>query len=208
MARPNYGPGHHLSFDDYPRKVSLVVGEKIASNSDLFSQGQTVRLTQTPKSGQAQGDNVVGEELPEKRMVYTDTGEDSSFNLKLTYYGWGEFYLASADADYFSYRMTKGMSIQAGDWSSEKNFETQYFTTTQVPNTEDMQQELDVVVNREVRELPHVDPPSDSTSIDRDAGDGTVDGDGGTYTPGGQDRGYDEELEGHECEPGYSCEFP
>jgi len=192
MARPDYGPGHHLHFDDYPRQISTVLKEKVASESSLFEVGQTIRLRQTLNSKQVQGDYVVGQPLPDKRVIYTDTGEDENFNLKVSYYGWGEFYLVSDDADYFSYRMTKGMSIQAGDWSKEKNFETQYFVATEVPNSETMAKELNFTVDREIRHITYSpEIPDDSKNVNRDTGDGTIDSDGGIYVPSGDFSGLD-----------------
>lgn len=142
MSRPNYGPGDHCRFNDYPQEIGLVVGTKLASESDLFKEGQYLVLQQTLLSGTIQGNRVVGEELPKKAMIYTDTGEDDSFNLKIEYYGWGEFYLRNADDDYFTLDITKGQVIQAGDWDNPKSFEIKYTGSTQIPGTESMAEEM------------------------------------------------------------------
>ena len=153
MARPNYGPGDHCQFNDYPQKISLVVGQKLASESGLFKEGQLVVLQQTPLSGQEQGDKVVGEELPKKAMIYTDTGEDDSFNLKIGYYGWGEFYLVSPDDGYYSLQITKGMVLQAGDWGSPNDFQIYYHGTTRIPSSKDINVQTSRTVSQDITEV-------------------------------------------------------
>ena len=180
MARPNYGPADHCRFNDYPKKIRLVVGQLLAENSDLFDYGQTVVLQQTSNSGVLQGDKVVGEELPKKAMIYTDTGLDDSFNLKIEYYGWGEFYLKNAGDECFSLDITKGMTVKAADWDKEECFQAVRSGKTKIPNSKDMQEELHASVsitrNYEI-EVPVKE--DDTTSNDVTVSDSSSDGGGG-----------------------------
>ena len=172
MARPNYGPGEHCAFDDFPQKITVVVDELLASNSGLFDLGQSVVLQQTPLSGQEQGNKIVGSELPEKQMIYTDTGDDSSFNLKVSYYGWGEFYLLDGE-DYYSLDITKGMSVQAGDWSNAKLFETVFRGSTKIPSSKDLNTDIGETVNITVVEsYDFTTSGSEASGFDSDSGDG------------------------------------
>ena len=143
LEYPNYGPADHVRFEDYPERIQIVVGDFLEQESGKFASGQPIVLFKTPKSGVAQGSYVVDEPLPDKRVVFTDTGKDDTFNLKITHYGWGEFYIADPASDEFlSLKMTKGMTVEAGDWDEEKLFESYWYGTTQIPVTEDLKTEL------------------------------------------------------------------
>ena len=150
MARPNYGPADHCQFNDYPQKIRLVVGQLLAENSGLFEYGQTVVLQQTFNSGRLQGEEVVGEELPKKAIIYTDTGLEDSFNLKIEYYGWGEFYVPSNEAvlssDYYALDIKKGMSVQAADWDNSQMFENVYRGPTEIPASKDLNTDIGTTV--------------------------------------------------------------
>lgn len=135
MARPNYGPGEHCAFNDFPQGVFLVIGEQLAANSNLFEEGKTVVLQQTPLSGTEQGDKVVGEELPKKAIIYTDTSDDDLFDLKVEYYGWGEFYLQNSSDDTYTLDITEGIAILAGDWDRRLFFEEVYTGRTKIPES-------------------------------------------------------------------------
>ena len=204
MSRPNYGPADHCQFNDYPKEIRLVVGQLLAENSDLFDYGQTVVLQQTSNSGVLQGDKVVGEELPKKAMIYTDTGDDESFNLKIEYYGWGEFFVATeegtdgtGDEDYHTLDIKKGMSVQAADWDNPQIFENVYRGPTEIPASKDLNTDVGTTVkiskvDLEVELSPDetYEPSSDS---DDSGGSGPVEDDSS---------GYDDE----DCsQPGVKC---
>lgn len=124
MARPKYGPGEHCSFDEYPDKVAVTINNLMAEETELFTSGQMVILKKTPKHLKLQGSLVLDEELPEQRAVYTDTGDDDDFSLKVTYYGWGEFSIKGEPGEEkVLLTVTKGITIQSGDWEEEKPFE-------------------------------------------------------------------------------------
>ncbi len=191
---------HHLNF---PQQIRLVVDAKLASESSLFDEGQSVILRQTPISGQLQGEQVVGEELPTKRMIYTDTGEDSSFNLKVSYEGWGEWVIEQAEDDTYTLYIKKGMAVQAGDWEEEKIFRNGIKLKTQVPTTKDLAGvEPPTTMSFNIQD--YVEPEDDASGGDDGGGDtgGTDGSDSGgevnvtsesvepVYGPNGQITGY------------------
>ncbi len=155
MARPNYGPGELAGFDNFPDQIRVVIDSGIANNSELFVDGQNVVLESTPSSGMQKGSKVVGEPLPEKRIVYSDTGSDTDLSLKISYYGWGEFLLNSEmSEDYYTLEVTQGIAIQTGDWESEKLFEKVKKALTQIPVTESMSEEFGINIARSEDDLP------------------------------------------------------
>ena len=138
MAVPSYGPGEHLKFEDFPERIQTVVGSLLEGESGRFTSGQPVFLYQTPLSRVVQGDYVLGEELPPKRIIFTDTGEDDNYNLKICWYGWGEFWLQDSADDYFSLRITKGMVVHTPDWDEEKLFEAYWTGPSKVKATDEL----------------------------------------------------------------------
>ena len=135
---PTYPAGVHSHFLDFPLSIRMVTGQLLAEDSGLFDYGDSVVLRKTPQSGVLQGDLVVGEELPTKRMIYTDTGEDDSFNLKIAYEGWGEFAVRQSGDETYTLFITRGTSLQAGDWDEEKVFRQTVELVTRIPTTTDL----------------------------------------------------------------------
>ena len=135
---PTYPAGVHSHFLDFPQSIRMVTGQLLAEDSGLFDYGDPVVLRKTPQSGVLQGDLVVGEELPAKRVIYTDTGEDDSFNLKIAYEGWGEFKVKQSGDETYTLDIIKGMALQAGDWDEEKIFRHGIELITKIPTSRDL----------------------------------------------------------------------
>lgn len=182
---PAYPGAVHNHFINYPQAIRVVINAQLASEMSLFEEDDTVVLQQTPTSGQLQGDLVVGEELPTKRIVYTDTGDDSSYNLKVAYEGWGEFLVEQAGDSYYTLYIKKGIAIQAGDQDEEKIFRDGIRLSTQIPTTRDLtgvEPPKTVSLNIEDVEIDYRDYDLDYTS--EPSGTGTDGTDGG----GSEDR--------------------
>ena len=154
LEYPNYGPADHVRFEDYPERIQIVVGSFLADETEMFTEGQPIVLYKTPKSGVAQGSYVVDEPLPDKRVVFTDTGEDDTFNLKITHYGWGEFYIGDVNNDdYLRLKMTKGMTVLSSEWEEEKVFAAHWYGDTRIPITDDLKQEFGYPISLEEEEI-------------------------------------------------------
>ena len=101
-------------FAGFPARIAVVCGRAFSeARSTPYSFGSRVTLTQTPKSGQTFGELAVGLTLPTTEIIYADTGRDDVFDLKISHYGCGRFYLADAEAAYFTLAVVKGVRLEA-----------------------------------------------------------------------------------------------
>lgn len=88
----NYPQSIPCAFDNFPVALDIRLGNLAASIVDGCSLGSKFKLMQTPLSGVAQGEYVAGNELPECRKIYSDTGYDDNFTIKISFFGHGTFY--------------------------------------------------------------------------------------------------------------------
>lgn len=124
-------------FEGFPADIEVICGQAFSeARATPYSLGSRVILSQTPKSGQLQGTLVAGQALPTLEMLYSDTGDDSIFDLKVAHYGYGRFYLAATDATYYSLSIIKGMRIEAT--GINRSFETVDVWTTCIPAATDL----------------------------------------------------------------------
>lgn len=101
------------SFNNFSVALDIRLGKLAGSLISGASLGSKLLLYRTPKCGVAQGDYVVGSALPECRMIYSDTGSDDDFLLKISFIGYGTFYrLTSSDA-YLRFQVYKAIAIEA-----------------------------------------------------------------------------------------------
>ena len=84
-------------FEGFPARIRVVCGQAFSqARATPYSFGSRATLAQTPKSGQTFGQLAVGTQLPTTEIIYADTGRDDVFDLKISHYGCGRFYLADA----------------------------------------------------------------------------------------------------------------
>ena len=101
-------------FEGFPPRIRVVCGRAFSERPGTpYSFGSRVTLAQTPISGQTSGVLAVGQPIPVSEIIYADTGDDDHYNLKISHYGLGRFYLAAADAAWFSLAVVKGLRLEA-----------------------------------------------------------------------------------------------
>lgn len=100
------------AFDNFPAALDVRLGNLAGSLIPGDSLGSKLLLYRTPKCGIAQGDYVVGQALPERRMIYTDTGDDDNFNFKMSFIGYGTFYKLTDADTYLRFQVYKAIAIE------------------------------------------------------------------------------------------------
>jgi hypothetical protein len=128
--KENYPISVHCSFSDFPPMIKIICGPDIPLP---FSYGSRVVMAKTALCGVVQGSYIDGEALPDYFMIYSDTGEDDAFNLKLSFYGWGTFYVAKIDDAYCHLEIRKGIKVESG--SISKKFEVKDTWETMIPSS-------------------------------------------------------------------------
>ena len=119
-------------FEGFPARIRVVCGRAFSeARATPYSFGSRVALAQTPKSGQTFGELAVGQELPVTEIIYSDTGNDQGFHLKVSHYGCGRFYLADAKAPFFTLAVVKGIRVEAAGIC--RSFETVDLWNTLIP---------------------------------------------------------------------------
>jgi len=132
-----YPQSMHCRFVGFPAAIEVICGQAFSdARATPYSFGSRVILYQTPKSGQLQGTLVAGQALPTLEILHSDTGDDTTFDLKVAHYGYGRFYLASANAPSYSLAVIKGMRIEAT--GIYRAFETVDVWTTCIPASTDL----------------------------------------------------------------------
>ncbi|KHK02073.1 hypothetical protein [Desulfovibrio sp. TomC] len=124
-------------FAGFPARIAVVCGRAFSeARSTPYSFGSRVTLAQTPKSGQTFGELAVGLSLPTTEIIYADTGRDDVFDLKISHYGYGRFYLADAEAAFFTLAVVKGIRVEASGVC--RAFETLDLWNTLIPVAKDL----------------------------------------------------------------------
>lgn len=91
-----YPASAHCDFADFPVGLEVRLGARAGEAVAGASLGTRLGLAQTPHSGFVQGVLSPGSPLPDLAMVYSDTGSDSDFSLKLSFDGFTSFYRETA----------------------------------------------------------------------------------------------------------------
>lgn len=100
------------SFVGFPDALDIRMGKLAGDIVDGASWGSKFILTQTPKSGVAQGEYVVGSPLPSYRKIYSDTGSDDDFAIKVSFVGEGTFYRLTESDTYLRFQLFKAIAIE------------------------------------------------------------------------------------------------
>lgn len=100
-------------------------------------------LYRTPLCGKVQGEYTAGAELPDYAMIYSDTGTDTEFDLRISFYGWGTFFQQNSSDTYCHLEIRKGTKVECG--SLLKKFEvidlweTKLLSTTNLASLKTLQ---------------------------------------------------------------------
>jgi hypothetical protein len=101
-------------YEGFPGRIRIVCGPAFdALRGCPYSFGSRVTCALTPSSGVAQGDYVPGSALPRCEIVYSDTGDDTAFDMKISFYGHGVFRLAAPTDARYSLAVVKGLRVEA-----------------------------------------------------------------------------------------------
>lgn len=124
-------------FEGFPASIKVICGRTFSEiRGTPYSFGSRVIVSQTPKSGVLQGAFVAGQALPTLEIIHSDTGDDTTFDLKLAHYGYGRFYLANAGDTSYSLAIIKGLRVEAN--GIYRSFETVDVWNTLIPAAADL----------------------------------------------------------------------
>lgn len=122
----------HCRFEGFPARARFTCGQAFDGLAGCpYSFGSRVDCFQTPASRTLQGELVKREYLPAYEMIYSDTGEDENFGLKIASYGYGTFYEAGWEDPFYSLAVVKGIRVEAAGLT--KAFETLDVWETKIP---------------------------------------------------------------------------
>ncbi|WP_428562095.1 MAG: hypothetical protein ACP59X_20505 [Solidesulfovibrio sp. DCME] len=127
----------HCRFEGFPARIRVTCGQAFAeARATPYSFGSRVDLVRTPQSGVLAGTLTPGQALPALEMIYSDTGADDAFDLKVAHYGYGRFYLAHAGDASYTLAVIKGLRVEAT--GIRRSFETVDVWDTLVPAEADL----------------------------------------------------------------------
>jgi hypothetical protein len=132
-----YPLSRHCRFEGFPARIRVICGRVFSeARATPYSFGSRVTLSRTSQSGILAGSLTPGEVLPELAVIYSDTGDDDAFDLKVSHYGYGRFYLPTTDAAYYALTVIKGVRIEAT--CIRRSFETVDVWDTLIPAATDL----------------------------------------------------------------------
>lgn len=114
-----YPGANNCTFLGFPDYLAIRVGSLLVPYLDGASVGTRINLLPTPKSGVLQGTLTIGGAIPLLEMIYSDTGSDDNFVLKLSFFGTYAFYKYLSTDAHFRFLLRKGIRIEAGELSQE-----------------------------------------------------------------------------------------
>lgn len=127
----------HCRFEGFPARIRVTCGQAFSeARATPYSYGSRVDLAQTPQSGVLAGTLTPGEALPALETIYADTGDDETFALKVSHYGYGRFYLPDTDAACYALALIKGVRVEAA--GIHRSFETLDVWNTRIPAASDL----------------------------------------------------------------------
>lgn len=106
-----YPQSFHCRFDGFPPALDVRMGSLGGAIVPGASLGSKFVLSRTPKCGILQGQLVVGGTLPDYNMVYSDTGSDEDFDLKVLFSGVATFYKNFDSDTYLKFNVYKSIEI-------------------------------------------------------------------------------------------------
>lgn len=168
---PTYPESTHCRMTGYPQKIRVMIDARMAEETP-YAYKQCVVLQQTFNSFKLQGSYVKGEELPVYRAIYSDTGSDDNYDLKVTFGGWGTYYIKNSSDKYYSIERKRIMTVQVSGWDDEKIFSNIERIYTSIPVSKSIADiEPPEVITEEISDT-EVEPPEDEDESDYDDGSG------------------------------------
>jgi hypothetical protein len=99
--KSTYPESLNMWLKDFPKSFQLVCGKKFNDLPGPWQHGSRINFAATPLSKQDQGDYANGEQLPIKRAIYTNTGDEDTWDIRVNMYGHGTFYALAGEPYYF-----------------------------------------------------------------------------------------------------------
>jgi hypothetical protein len=96
-----YPASLNMWLKNFPKSFQLVCGKKFNDLPGPWQYGSRINFAATPLSKQDQGDYASGEQLPIKRAIYTNTGDEDTWDIRVNMYGHGTFYALIGEPYYF-----------------------------------------------------------------------------------------------------------
>lgn len=136
--KSNYPVSLNSWLKNYPHSFQLVCGKEFNNLAGPWENGSRINFAATPLSKQDQGPYTQGVVLPTKEAIYTNTGDEDVWDIKITMYGHGTFY-AQSGVDNYKLQVEKFFKIESiyFDTLIFQHIEvqdTEIPTTTEIPN--------------------------------------------------------------------------
>ncbi len=144
---------------DFPQSFSLLCGREFNNLDGPWGEGSRINFAETPLSKEDQGNYTQGQELPVKQAIYTNTGDEDTWDARCSMYSWGSFY-AEIGLNYYKLRVEKYFEIQSTyfetiKFSHTQTVVTEILTSVEIPNVYVPEEPPDNVYP------PPIDPPID-----------------------------------------------
>lgn len=132
-----YPHGVLLNFSGFPSRIRVFVGESGAALIPGASMGSSFVLEQTPNSSVVQGELETNTVLPSKRVIYSDTGSDDDYKIKVSFSCYGVFLVENKGDSFLTFQVFKSVIIETpeNDPVEHSVYENHY---TSIPVTIDM----------------------------------------------------------------------
>lgn len=158
--KSNYPASLNSWLKDYPKSFQLVCGKEFDNLAGPWNHGSRINFLATPLSKQDQGEYANGRVLPTKEAIYTNTGFEDSWDIRITMFGHGTFYAISGVDNYFlqaeKYFKIESIHFDFIQFSHVDTHETQIPTTVEIPDV--YVPEIPPIIIPENPPPPGVDP--------------------------------------------------
>lgn len=127
-----YPQSVNCSFDNFPPALDVRMGKSANEIVASSSWGSKFVLNQTPKSGILQGEYSAGSTIPDLAWIYSDTGSDDDYSLKISFIGHGSFYKLTSSSAFLRAQVYKAIIIENPD-TGQKIFGDTFDCETLIP---------------------------------------------------------------------------
>lgn len=108
----NYPQSIPCYFDNFPAALEIRLGKLAGSIIEGTSLGSRFVLRRTPNFCVPQSEYIAGSALPDCRAIYSDTGNDDDFVLKVSFFGHGTFYKKTESDKHLMFEVYKAIAIK------------------------------------------------------------------------------------------------
>ena len=105
----------------------------IKGDFNIVAKGSTVLMAKEVQSQRLIQFMQLASQPEYSTMIYSNTGSDDAFDVKLSFYGWGTFYVADSGDAYCHLEVRKGINVEGAGLS--KKFEIADVWETLIPSS-------------------------------------------------------------------------